>query len=216
MRKIFTLFLLLTALSVSAQNVIQSFWQGGFEQPGFGALSSSVSGTGSFSNAGITAEDDFWLNVWSIDSKNTTVTIVDDVSEGSQAFLFEIGETTSDIRMRTSSNSTDYVNGEFVKVTLDAKTDQAGVDAGGKLISVVKNTFTEVLTTSYASYELYGAIANNRIQIWFPTTGAGESYKVWVDNVKVEKVDAIPVEPVNPDFTDFPYTENFESGDYTI
>jgi len=216
MRKFFTLLLLAAAFSVNAQNVLETFWQGGFEQPGFGPVSTNVNGTASFANAGITADDAFWLNVWSIDSKNTSVTIVDDASEGSQAFLFTIGESTGDIRMRTSSNATDYVNGEFVKVTLDAKTDQAGVDAGGKLISVVKNTFKDALTTSYASYELYGAIANNRIQIWFPNTGAGEGYNVWVDNVKVEKVDAIPVDPVDPEFTAFPYTEDFESGDYTI
>ncbi len=213
MKKLFTLFSLV--IIVSSLNA-QLIWEGSFEEPGFGPVTTSVNGTGSFANAGITNTDDFWLNVWSIDSKGTTVTIVNDFSDGAQAFLFEIDETTTDIRMRTSADAVNFVNGEFVKVTLDAKTDAQGVADGGKFISVVKNNFKEVLTDSYKTYELYGAIANNRIQIWFPSTGSGESYKVWVDKVRVEKVDAIPVEPVDPEFTNFPYTEDFESTDYTI
>ncbi|TLX76419.1 T9SS type A sorting domain-containing protein [Labilibacter sediminis] len=200
-------------------------YQGSFESAEGYTLGGSASGTASFEGK-INTSVSFFNNCHSGGEKATTVTVVADAQEGDQALKITVGpgvtDPTTDIRLRTESyvvEGTDFLydNGMLHKLTCWAKTDAAGVALGnatGGIIGLKKGECTTQLTESYQKIEIYGKVSNKRVQIWFQNQpDAATTYNIWIDNVTIEEVDFIPVEP---EFTTFPYTETFESTDYVV
>ena len=206
MKHFFTiLFLCVFLVGGNAQLIHEDSFE---ESDGYNIIGSSITGSATWAGV-INNSATFWFSLWSDANPRTiSVEIVSDEHSGTQALLFDATTNNGNPRFRT--DKTGYVNGDTIKITYWAKTDQAGVNLGGKLIGATKGVFSNKLTTEWKQFTDYGKIANERVQLWFLSSTESETYKVWLDDITIEYTDTLPVIPVDPEYETFPVTDGFE------